>query len=985
MWINKIPLRFSIPVGILAFNLILLVIDLQTDMKTTIRQTVQSAREDLEKSGMLLSMQVESSLRNENVLEARDKISAFTAIEEQIRVYLIDSVQQIILSDQSHLEGKKLEHLQDYLSIDAIGSDTMQYGFETIYDQTDRLLINYNQVFISIDDKHYIPGSIGHLVITKDLNNVLIKAEQNRWSKVWIDVGIYILFSLCLWLLFHYLFIRRINAIIAGFQKPAKLHPEIYNGRDEISSLGKVLSQIHERLAQSLSRYQTILNTSNVAIAELNPAGVYTYINQTWENMFGYTARQVIGKEFFFNFHPNEKESSMLENISNGRMKSYSQKCQFLTENGESKWCELYIGANKNNESVVSIIALMFDISDLINAQEELRKQNTFISTILDNIPLGIAVNRFNEGKATYINNAFEKIYGWPGSKLKDVESFFSNVYPDKTYREAIQKRTMKDIQSRDPGRMHWENIQITTQTGKKRIINAQNIPLFEQNLMISTVQDVTEKKKYEIRIKQSEEKFSTIFKNSPDAILVTRFKDGKIIDLNNATTDILGYTYGELVGKKTTKFQLWSDNNDRIKYVNYLEKKGRISGFEADFIVKKGEVRTCSISGEIIHLADEKHILNILHDVTEIKKVQDALWQSKQQLKNITDNIPGAIMQYQISPDGTDKLLYVSEGAENIWGISPDEAIQNMENVWEKVEKEDIQMLKESIAKSYREMSPWQVEFRNNLPDGAQKWTMGVGIPKKMNDNSVVWDSLLLDITDRKTAELQLLEYQESLKKLSTELAVSEEIQRKEIATKIHDHLSQSLVISKMKINDLIKEQNLQPYLASLKFIKNHISEAIENSRRITYDLSPPMLYELGLIETLYWLAEKTENENNLKVDVITEIDQLNLPESTMILLYHSIQEILFNVIKHAEASNVDIQLNLKHEELVINIRDNGKGFKVPDNWSKWSTKGFGLFAVRERIKNLGGQFSIQSVPDEGTNVKIKLSAQSNSSTNGN
>lgn len=145
------------------------------------------------------------------------------------------------------------------------------------------------------------------------------------------------------------------------------------------------------------------------------------------------------------------------------------------------------------------------DITDLKQQEMELRKRNTFIQTVLENLPIGIALNTFHEGTATYINRRFEEIYGWPKEELQDISEFFKKIYPDEDYRREIVSRIMEDIQSGDPARMHWEDIMITTKAGCTKIINAVNIPLIEQNTMVSTVMDVTAQKIAEDALRESE------------------------------------------------------------------------------------------------------------------------------------------------------------------------------------------------------------------------------------------------------------------------------------------------------------------------------------------------------------------------------------------------------------------------------------------------------------------------------------------------
>lgn len=127
-----------------------------------------------------------------------------------------------------------------------------------------------------------------------------------------------------------------------------------------------------------------------------------------------------------------------------------------------------------------------------ISQQKELEERNEFIETALDKLPIGVAVNDHKTGDTTLLNKKFSEIYGWAREDISDVDSFFEKVYPDKAYRKEIKERVSKDIASGDPAKMEWYDIEITTKKGEKRYINAKNIPLIDQGLMISTVMDIT-------------------------------------------------------------------------------------------------------------------------------------------------------------------------------------------------------------------------------------------------------------------------------------------------------------------------------------------------------------------------------------------------------------------------------------------------------------------------------------------------------------
>jgi PAS domain S-box-containing protein len=178
----------------------------------------------------------------------------------------------------------------------------------------------------------------------------------------------------------------------------------------------------------------------------------------------------------------------------------------------------------------------------------ELKEKNHFIQTVLNNLPLGVALNKFQEGHATYMNKRFVEIYGWPQEELSNIDNFFKKVYPDREHRRKIKKMIMDDIESGDPERLHWENMEITRQNGEKRIVNAVNIPLLEQNTMVSTVIDITDLKESEISLKDSKAFITNILDNLPVGISVVD-KNYNYIYFNKVMQNLSGRAADQVIG----------------------------------------------------------------------------------------------------------------------------------------------------------------------------------------------------------------------------------------------------------------------------------------------------------------------------------------------------------------------------------------------------------------------------------------------------
>jgi len=218
----------------------------------------------------------------------------------------------------------------------------------------------------------------------------------------------------------------------------------------------------------------------------------------------------------------------------------------------------------------------------------------------------------------------------------------------------------------------------------------------------------------------------------------------------------------------------------------------------------------------------------------------------------------------------------------------------------------------------------------------------------------------------------LRIKDYQEKLRKLNTEITLIEERERRRIAENLHDSLGQTLSLAFMNLSSLSEEKCTPQVKSTIDFTSKLLSKAIEESRSLTYDLSPPILYELGLIPAIRWKLERFEKEFNIKTSLITKDSESDLTREYKIFLYRIVGELLNNINKHAKATEVSIELLLKDGSFNLKVQDNGVGI----NTKKVKTTlngGFGLLSISERIESINGEFTIE--PNKiGTIAQINI-----------
>jgi PAS domain S-box-containing protein len=238
-----------------------------------------------------------------------------------------------------------------------------------------------------------------------------------------------------------------------------------------------------------------------------------------------------------------------------------------------------------------------------------------------------------------------------------------------------------------------------------------------------------------------------------------------------------------------------------------------------------------------------------------------------------------------------------------------------------------------------------------------------GAAFPMPMLQVAIV----LRDITDQKLAEKELLDSRTELRTLALQLAVVEDRERRKVANYLHDQVGQSLAVLSMKLGELASlttEDTIKKAVAQLREI---LTFTIDETRALTFDLSPPILYELGLEAALEWLAERVSEQHEITVDFMDDGFPKPLAEDVAPFVFRAVRELLMNVIKHARATTVEVRLEAAWPVLRVTVADDGVG--IPD-LAGGKRFGFGLLSIREHLGALGGGLVFGPNGSSGTRV---------------
>jgi len=269
-------------------------------------------------------------------------------------------------------------------------------------------------------------------------------------------------------------------------------------------------------------------------------------------------------------------------------------------------------------------------------------------------------------------------------------------------------------------------------------------------------------------------------------------------------------------------------------------------------------------------------------------------------------------------------------------------------------------------------------VDKEAKMPSG--RWYLRRILPCRTEDGHINGVTITFaDITESRrnaeTLEQRVLERTAQLRALTVELSLAEERERRALAQDLHDDLGQVLAAAKIKLGTLAKLEHADEMKKRCGDISALLDRAHASIRSLTFQLSPPVLFELGLVPALEWLADEMRRQYDLQIKVLDDGLKKKLDTSVSIILFRAVRELLINVAKHAKVSGAKVTIRRQGKQIVIQVMDEGIGLRPPSR-AKRSKKSamqrFGLLSVQERLSYIGGEMRLESVPGDGTLVTL-------------
>jgi PAS domain S-box-containing protein len=796
----------------------------------------------------------------------------------------------------------------------------------------------------------------------------------------------------------------------------------------ELENSTHIIRKLHRQdkiLQQKEERFRSVLDSSLDTIYRFNlKTRRYEYFSPASLSVYGYAPEEMMQmeeKQIFARVHP-EDLPSLEENLK--RMLTSGKAVidfRWRKKSGEYRWLSAYTTLVRDDSGQPMYRdGVTRDITERKLAEEQLNLMLKKYSTMFDATSDGIWLHNLN-CSILEVNDAYCRMSGYSrgelvGMPISALEAKESAAEVAEHISRLIESGGHERFESRH--RRKDGSIFDADITAVHLGIEDDRIAIF--------IRDISEQKKLMNMLERTSREQQIIL-DSTRALIFYKDKENRLRRVNKAFEEVTGFKRKQAEGKSLYELYskeyadaYWQDDLEVIK--SRKAKRGILETTETTQGIK-------TVQTDKIPYFDEQGnvdgVIGFSIDVTDLKKTEETLRRTAtrlQLLSNCASRLLSSEDPQSIVNDLCQEVMthldcqaffnfLVDEKAGRLHlnacaGI-PEEELRKIE--WLdygvavcgcaaqqrcRIIAEDIMKVPDprtELVKSYgiqaycchpliaqgriigtlsfgtknrARFAPDEVDVMHTVADQvsiAMQRVLGMQALKDLNE------SLEQRVAER-TAEVQ--QQAERLHVLAAELSQAEQRERKRLATILHDHIQQLLVAAQMQLS-FVKHTNGADMESAIQGVHSIIREAIDASRSLAMDLSPPILHQGGLAAALGWLANRMEEKNLFKIRVRVDSDAEPAAEPMRLLLFESVRELLLNVIKHSGAREARVSMVRTPDNWTqISIEDDGSGFDMEAGGARPS--GLGLFGIQQRLTYMGGKFEIQSAPGHGTHVVL-------------
>jgi len=738
-------------------------------------------------------------------------------------------------------------------------------------------------------------------------------------------------------------------------------------GDEGVRRVAFVLQDITERkraedaLRASEARYRTLFENNVAAIICSTPEGRILDCNGPAARVLGYESPQeVMGLSMLDFYWELDQRASMISRLDTEKSVA-GVLLKLRHKEGRPVWVIANLSltvAEGTGEKFIQ--GTVIDITRHMEAEDSLRK----LSRAVEQSSAAVVITD-TSGLIEYVNPKFTHITGYTAEEAIGRTPRFlkSGMVPDKTYQD-LWKTVLSGAEWRGElanrkknGEVYWESDSIVAIRDSGGAITH----------FLAVKEDITERKRGEEALRAAEEKFRMAFNACPEAMVLCSFPRGVHLEVNHAYLRASGLSREEVMGKTAFEIGIVPKPEEIGRLVKALRKDGKLIDFETVLRWKSGKTVHAIISADRMESGGNACLLVVAKDITERKLAEEALLASEERFRLFMNNSPTISWM----KDEQGHYVYVSDTHEDRVGV----------RINEHMGQTDHEIYPPAIAEQFRRNDravldaghPIEVIEETAAPDGSVCTWLTYKFPIQDASGQVFVGGIGMDITERKRMEKELQDSFDQLRALAGRLLDVREEERKRVAREIHDQLGQALTAIKIDLSSLIRElpEGAKPSSKRTDSILHLVDESIRVVRRISTELRPGILDDLGLVAAIEWAGEDFEARTGTKCRLHLPHEDIHADPEQATAIFRIFQETLTNVARHAGASVVEVSFAKQGDGLMLEVHDNGNG--IPEEKLKAGTS-LGLLGMRERAMILGGEVNIRGIPGGGTTVTVRI-----------
>ncbi len=739
---------------------------------------------------------------------------------------------------------------------------------------------------------------------------------------------------------------------------------------DERNSREKQLKTAASRSGRWDDGFRTLVESGHVTFVAIDAIGRITFFNKALSSSTGLSADEIIGRPFIDFVHPDNKERVLQlfyeEFIT---PKGYTQlEVRILGKLGVTRHMIASVGSVREQGKIVSFNALLTDITERKRAEEALKISEEKFRNLVENAPVGIGITTL-DGTPVYRNKAMCDLYGY-ASKEELMQEHMVARYHDPKDRERFIVETQQ-------GAVRDFEVKLKRKDGtdfRGSLTAISQVTEFGQGYF-TIIQDVSERKKSEEELKLR----AALLDIAKDAIVLRNFDEGpgaRFLYVNGAACKLYGYTKDELMKMRMRDIAFVDDPGKMDDRVAARRKKLIEVGedyHEWVHFKKDGTRIPVEHHSSISILNGKRYILSIIRDISQRKKTEEALKNSEEKFQSLFMTLCEGIALNEIIYDSSGRAVdYLITDVNPAFGLITG------------LKREDT--IGMTGSEFYGKLTPPHMDIYSKVAESGVPTSFQARFTSMAKDFTIsvsshrkgIFATVFFDITSIKRTNEQVLAYQKELQLLANQLSLAEERSRRAIAVEVHDQLGQTLAICGMKLGELAASNSSAPFTEKISEVQTLLKGLVGQARSLAFELSSPLLYEVGLEAAIERLTEQIQENYGIQCSFKDDGRPKQVNNDARVLLFQAVRELLFNVTKHSRANHASVSMKNYRRQLWITVKDNGIGFDASSiNIQKKISKGFGLLSVNERIRYVGGLVEIHSQVGQGTEVTLKVPLQ--------